>query len=104
VPERKGQPPSAGGEAGLPEATAALAFPAEFPIKVLGRRSRGFAQSVLEIVRAHAPDFEPRTMQMRASRQGTWLSLTVVVNATSREQLDALYRDLCDHPDVVMVL
>lgn len=104
MPERKGQPPSAGGGPGLSEATVGLAFPTEFPIKVLGRRSRGFAQSVLDIVRAHAPDFEPQTMRLRASRQGTWLSLTVVVNATSREQLDALYRDLCDHPDVVMVL
>lgn len=104
MPERKGRPPSVEGEFGLRAATAAPAYPTEFPIKVLGRRSRGFAQSVLEIVLAHAPDFEPATMQMRASRQGTYLSLTMVVNATSREQLDMLYRDLCDHPDVVMVL
>ena len=41
---------------------------------------------------------------MRPSRQGTYLSVTCVVRATSREQLDALYKDLCDHPSVVMVL
>jgi len=86
------------------EPRAALAFPTAFPIKILGRKEGRFAQSVMEIVRRHAPDFEPATMEMRPSRQGTYLSLTVVVNATSREQLDALYQELCDHPSVVMVL
>ncbi len=95
MPERNGKPP---------EERAALAFPTPFPIKVMGRREGRFAQSVMEIVLRHAPDFEPATMEMRPSRQGRYLSLTVVVNATSREQLDALYRDLCDHPAVVMVL
>ena len=80
------------------------AFPTAFPIKVMGRREGGFAQSVMQIVLKHAPDFEPATMEMRPSSQGTYLSLTVVIQAKSREQLDALYRELCDHPSVVMVL
>ncbi len=87
-----------------PEPQAAIAFPTAFPIKVMGRREGGFAQSVLEIVLKHAPDFQPSSMEMRPSRQGKYLSLTVTVNATSREQLDALYQELCDHPTVVMVL
>ena len=87
-----------------PETLAAIAFPTAFPIKIMGRREGGFAQSVLEIVLRHAPDFQASTVEMRPSRQGKYLSLTVTVNATSREQLDALYRDLCDHPTVVMVL
>jgi putative lipoic acid-binding regulatory protein len=86
------------------EPSAALAFPTAFPIKIMGRREGGFAQGVMQIVLKHAPDFEPASMEMRPSRQGKYLSLTVVVNATSREQLDALYQDLCDHPAVVMVL
>lgn len=86
------------------EPRAALAFPTAFPIKILGRKEGHFARSVMEIVRRHAPDFEPATMEMRPSRQGKYLSLTVVVNATSREQLDALYQELCDDPSVVMVL
>jgi putative lipoic acid-binding regulatory protein len=83
---------------------SALAFPCDFPIKVMGRKAPGFAQSVAEIVRRHAPDFDAATLGMRPSRQGRYLSLTCVVRATSREQLDALYRELCDHPQVVMVL
>ena len=81
-----------------------LAFPCAFPIKVMGRREGGFAQAVMEIVLRHAPDFEPATIEMRPSRKGKYLSLTCIVNATSREQLDALYQELCDHPSVVLVL
>jgi putative lipoic acid-binding regulatory protein len=81
-----------------------LEFPTPFPIKIMGRREGGFAQSVMEIVLKHAPDFQPATMEMRPSRQGTYLSLTVTIEARSREQLDALYQELCDHPSVVMVL
>ncbi len=86
------------------EQPSLLSFPVEFPMKILGRREGGFAQGVMEIVLRHAPDFQPASMEMRPSRQGKYISLTVTVNATSREQLDALYRELCDHPAVVMVL
>jgi len=83
---------------------SALAFPCEFPIKVMGRKQPGFAQAVSDIVRKHAPDFDPATIALRPSRQGRYLSVTCIVHATSREQLDALYQELCDHPGVVMVL
>jgi len=81
-----------------------LAFPCEFPIKVMGRKQPRFVQAVTGIVRKHAPDFDAATVEMRPSRQGKYLSVTCIVRATSREQLDALYQELCDHPDVVMVL
>ena len=81
-----------------------LAFPCDFPIKVMGRKQPGFAQAVTEIVLKHAPDFDVASVEMRPSRQGRYLSVTCVVRATSRDQLDALYQELCDHPAVVMVL
>ena len=81
-----------------------LAFPCEFPIKIMGRTQPGFAQAVVGVVRHHAPEFDPGTVEMRSSREGNYISLTVTVNATSREQLDELYRELCDHPMVTMVL
>jgi len=81
-----------------------LAFPTEFPIKVMGRRETDFAQGVAEIVLRHAPDFDPKTMEMRPSSKGKYLGLTVTIIAQSREQLDALYRELGAHPAVVMVL
>ena len=87
-----------------PEVLAALAFPTAFPIKIMGRREGGFTKAVIEIVQKHAPDFMPGTIETRPSREGKYISLTATVNATSREQLDALYQELCDHPTVVMVL
>lgn len=81
-----------------------LTFPCVFPMKVMGRREDGFAQRVSEIVQRHAEDFHPGTLEMRASKNGRYLSLTVTINARSREQLDALYQELSEHPMVMMVL
>jgi len=86
------------------EPESLIAYPCDFPIKVLGRTQAGFAQAVLAIVRAHAPDFDGSAMEMKTSKQGKYLSVTCVIRATKREQLDELYRALCDHPMVVMVL
>ena len=87
-----------------PPQESPLTFPTEFPIKVMGRREDGFAQVVSEIVLRHAADFDPATMEMRTSKQGRYLSLTVTIRAVSREQLDALYSELSGHPMVIMVL
>ena len=81
-----------------------LEFPCTFPLKIVGKAEDGFAQTVLEVVLRHAPDFDSASMEMRASREGRYLSLTCTVNAKSREQLDGLYRELSRHPMVTMVL
>jgi uncharacterized protein len=101
--------PTPGVDAGLDalhteERESALTFPTAFPIKIMGRTQDGFAQAMSDIVRKHAPDFDPSTLEMRTSKEGNWLSVTATVNATSREQLDNLYRELTSHPMVKMVL
>jgi len=83
---------------------SALEFPCSFPIKIMGRTTPGFAQAVVAIVQKHAPDYDPATLEMRASRAGNYLSVTATIRAVSREQLDDLYRELCAHPMVTMVL
>lgn len=88
----------------MSEPESLLAFPCDFPIKVMGLRQHGFAQAILEVVKLHSPDYDPATVEMRSSREGKYLSLTITVKATSQEQLDNLYRDLCDHHMVSMVL
>ena len=52
----------------------------------------------------HAPDCDPAAREMRTSSAGNYLSLTATINATSRAQLDDVYRDLVAHPMVAMVL
>jgi putative lipoic acid-binding regulatory protein len=81
-----------------------IEYPCVFPIKIMGHTQTGFAQAVLAVVARHALDFDGATMEMKTSKQGKYLSVTCTINATSRKQLDALYRELCDHPMVVMVL
>jgi putative lipoic acid-binding regulatory protein len=86
------------------QAESLFEFPCVFPIKVMGRREDGFAQTVADIVRRHAYDFHAATMEFRSSKNARYLSLTVTINAQSREQLDALYGELSKHPMVIMVL
>lgn len=81
-----------------------LEFPCDFPIKIMGARSDDFAQTMVAIVLRHAPDFQAETVEMRASSGGNYLSLTCTIRATSRAQLDQLYRDLTGHPAVKVVL
>ena len=87
-----------------PAEPSLIEYPCDFPLKIMGKTQPGYAQAVIDIVRSHAPDFDPETVEMRASKKGNYISLTCVIRAISREQLDALYRDLCDHPLVTMVL
>lgn len=84
--------------------TTLLEFPCDFPIKIMGARVDDFAQTVLEVVLRHAPDFDAAAMQMRPSSKGNYLSITCTVNATSQAQLDALYVELSSHPMVKVVL
>lgn len=81
-----------------------IEYPCDFPLKVFGATQPGFAQAVAKVVLAHAPDFDAASIEMRSSSNAKYLSLTCTVRATSREQLDAIYRALSAHPMVKMVL
>jgi len=92
------------GDTDKENAATILQFPTSFPIKAMGRREDGFAQAVLEIVLKHAPDFDASTLEMRPSKNGNFLSVTATINATSKAQLDDIYRGLTSHPLVLMAL
>ncbi|HLP97691.1 MAG TPA: DUF493 family protein [Sideroxyarcus sp.] len=81
-----------------------IEYPCDFPIKVFGLAQQGFAQAVATVVQVHAPDFDAARIEMRSSTGAKYISLTCTIRATSREQLDNLYRDLSSHPMVKMVL
>jgi len=85
-------------------AESLLEFPCDFPLKVMGASGDDFAAAVIAVVRRHAPDFDEAGVEQRSSRQGSYVSLTCTVRATSRAQLDALYRELSAHPLVKVVL
>lgn len=81
-----------------------LTFPCDFPIKAMGKHKDDFAQIILAIVLKHAPDFAAETIEVRASEKANYLSITCTIRAQSKEQLDAIYRELTAHPDVLMAL
>lgn len=81
-----------------------IEYPSDFPIKIMGIMQDAFAQTMVEVVRRHDPDFHAGKMTMRPSSKGNYLALTVTVRATSREQLDNLYRELSSHAMVKVVL
>ena len=86
------------------EQESPLKFPCDFPIKAMGKTGCDLDITVVEIVRRHAPDLAEGAVSTRDSKQGNYISVTVVVRATSRDQLDAIYQDLVDHDDVIMAL
>ena len=81
-----------------------LEFPCAFPLKIMGKADDALTTAVLEIVSRHAPDFDSATIEIRASSSGRYVGLTCTVTATSKAQLDALYRELTSHPLVKVVL
>lgn len=88
----------------MAEPDTLLEFPCDFPLKVMGATRDGFAQAIVDVVLKHAPDFNAATVEMRPSKAGNYLSLTCTIRATSKPQIDALYRELTAHPWVKIVL
>lgn len=81
-----------------------LEFPCRFPIKVMGKTSSELELIALEIVRRHAPDLYEGVVTTRPSKDGNYIAVTILVEASSKQQLDAIYQDLTDHPHVLMAL
>lgn len=81
-----------------------ISYPLDFPIKIMGRSEPGFVQTIIDIVRKHAPDLDESAIELRTSKKNSYLSVTCTIVATSREQLDALYQELGNHPAVAMIL
>jgi putative lipoic acid-binding regulatory protein len=88
----------------VPREQSLIEYPSRFPIKVMGLNGEGFVHAVTEIARRFDPDFDAASIELRPSSGSKYLGVTVTVNATSREQLDELYRTLSTHPMVKVVL
>ena len=81
-----------------------IEYPSRFPIKVMGANVEGFVHAVTSVARQFDPTFDAATVELRDSKAGKYLGVTITVTATSREQLDELYRTLSSHPMVKVVL
>ena len=81
-----------------------ITYPSLFPIKVMGVKADGFVHAITVIAQQFDPSFDVSTIELRPSKAGNYLGVTITVTATSREQLDELYRTLSTHPMVKVVL
>jgi len=88
----------------IPPEQCLIEYPCAFPIKVMGANVDGFAQAVASVALQFDPGFDTSSIEMRPSKGNNYLGLTITVTATSREQLDELYRTLSSHPMVKVVL
>ena len=86
------------------EKTQLLEFPCSFPIKTMGRDDSGFREAVVAIVEKHAGEIPESAVRISPSSKGTYVSVTITIEATSQEQLDNIYQDLTAHDDVMVSL
>lgn len=87
-----------------PPTDSLIEYPCSFPIKVMGAKADGFVHAVTTVARAFDPSFDASTVELRESKGGNYLGVTITITATSRAQLDELYRTLSTHPMVKVVL
>ena len=88
----------------IPPDQSLIEYPSAFPIKVMGAHVEGFVEAIVSVALQFDPGFDAGTVETRPSKGGNYLGITITVTATSREQLDELYRTLSSHPMVKVVL
>lgn len=88
----------------IPPEQSLIEYPSQFPIKVMGAHVEGFVDAIAHVARQFDPAFDASTIEQRPSKGGNYLGLTITITATSREQLDEIYRTLTTHPMVKIVL
>lgn len=87
-----------------PRKDSLIEYPSRFPIKVMGAKAEGFVGAITHIAKQFDPTFDAAGVELRDSSSGNYLGITITITATSREQLDELYRTLSSHPMVKVVL
>lgn len=88
----------------MSEEETAFEFPCQFPIKAMGKNTPHFEVVVVEIVHQHVEKTDVTHVKSRLSKADKYVSVTVTIEASSKNQLDAIYQGLTDCPDVLMSL
>lgn len=83
---------------------ARIEFPCQYPVKVMGVAGAGLELDVVPVCQRHAPEVDAEQVTIRESREGNYLSITVIIRATGENQLRALFEDLKAMDSVKMVL
>ena len=87
-----------------PSDESPIQYPGSFPITVMGAKADGLVHAITHIAHQFDPTFDPQSIELRTSSGGNYLGVTITITATSREQLDEIYRTLSSHSMVKVVL
>jgi len=87
-----------------PERETLLEFPCSFPVKIMGRDHPAFHDAARMIIDKHAGPVDDDAIRVTPSREGKFVSVTVVIEAVSQAQLDSIYEDLSAHDEVLVAL
>ncbi len=79
-------------------------FPCLFPIKAMGLNKPEFNSIVIHLLQQHVDEINDNDIKSKFSKGDKYLSITITILASSKKQLDAIYQDLSDCPDVLMAL
>jgi uncharacterized protein len=88
----------------IPKEQSLIEYPSQFPIKVMGQKVEGLVAAITHVAHQFDPAFDASTIELRESSGGKYLGVTITITATSRDQLDEIYRTLSTHPMVKVVL
>lgn len=81
-----------------------LEFPCVFPIKAIGVNMQGLEKTVLMLLKPYVPEVSTADIRINPSKKGRYVSVTAIITATSRKQLDDIYCALSAHHDILMTL
>lgn len=88
----------------MSEQETLIEFPCDFAIKAMGPSDVELDTIVVEIIRQHVTDLKEGAVSSKQSSGGKFTSVTVTIQATSKKQLDNIYRQLSEHEHVKYVL
>lgn len=79
-------------------------FPCRFPVKAMGRSEEGFEALVTKIILSHADLYNGEQITVHPSSSGNFISVTIPIEAVSKDQLDRIYQELTDCKQVLVAL
>jgi len=74
--------------------TSLLSFPATLTLRAMGHNQPGFAAGVLAALQTCHPGLSEAAVNVRPSREGKYLAVSITLTVDSQPELDAIYQSL----------
>lgn len=79
-------------------------FPCQFPVKIMANPKKEVIEFVISVFKEYVLDNNQIDLRKKESKTGKYISLTIIFTASSKSQLDKIYRKISSHTEVHMVL